>query len=297
MRVGTSGNMPGEKELVEVEAVPGDYVPAGARLPRRQPDLHPHRVGPRRDGDPLQDGAWQGGAVNTDMREEGQGPADRAGAGGPGPGQDGQAGGLLPEVVTLTGQALRDEPEAWPVHATEEAWRGAAPFAVRVDEISVPDEDDHFSRLIVEHPGAVVVLALDDDDRVLVLRQYRHAAGHRLVELPAGLLDQPGEDPLEAGRRELWEEAGLEAGHWEYLTTFHNSPGITTERIALFLARELRAVDREAFEPAHEEADMTVHWVPLDELVTAILDGRVADGPLLVAVLLHVVRHLRNGGV
>ena len=199
--------------------------------------------------------------------------------------------------MTLTGQALRDEPEAWPVHATEDVWRGAAPFAVRLDEISVPGEDERFARLVVEHPGAVVVLAVDDQGRALVLRQYRHAAGHRFVELPAGLLDQPGEDPLEAARRELLEEAGLEAGEWEHLTTVHNSPGFTSERIALFLARDLRPGDPGEFLAEHEEADMTMHWVPLEDLLAAVVDGRVTDGPLLIALLLHVVRRLGADGV
>lgn len=199
--------------------------------------------------------------------------------------------------MTLTGQALRDEAEGWPVHATQDVWRGAAPFAVRLDEISVPGEDERFSRLVVEHPGAVVVLAVDDQGRALVLRQYRHAAGHRFVELPAGLLDEPGEDPLEAARRELLEEAGLEAGEWEHLTTVHNSPGFTSERIALFLARDLRPGDRSDFLAEHEEADMTMHWVPLEELLAAVLDGRVTDGPLLIALLLHVVRRLGAAGL
>lgn len=194
--------------------------------------------------------------------------------------------------MTLTGQALGDEPEAWPVHATEDVWRGPAPFAVRLDEISRPDEPERFSRLVVEHPGAVVVLAVDDRGRALVLKQYRHAAAHRFVELPAGLLDQPGEDPLDAARRELLEEAGLEADRWQHLTTVHNSPGFTSERIALFLASDLRPADRGDFVAEHEEADMTLHWVPLEDLLAAILDGRVTDGPLLIAVLLHVVRHL-----
>ena len=194
--------------------------------------------------------------------------------------------------MTLTGQALGDEPEVWPVHATEDVWRGPAPFAVRLDEISVPGDDERFSRLVVEHPGAVVVLAVDDEGRVLVLRQYRHAASHRFVELPAGLLDKPGEDPLEAARRELLEETGLEAGRWQHLTTVHNSPGFTSERIALFLAEDLRPGERDEFTPEHEEADMTMHWVGLDDLLSAVLEGRVTDGPLLIAVLLHAVRHL-----
>jgi 8-oxo-dGDP phosphatase len=197
----------------------------------------------------------------------------------------------------MTGQAFGDEPEAWPVHSSEDVWRGSAPFAVRLDEISMPGEPERFGRLVLEHPGAVVVLAVDDDDRVLVLRQYRHAVEHRLLELPAGLLDQPDEDPLEAARRELLEEAGLEAGRWEHLTTVHNSPGITSERIVLYLAKDLRPGDRGDFTPAHEEADMSLHWVHMDDLLAAVLDGRATDGPLLIAVLLHALRRLGAGRV
>ena len=92
---------------------------------------------------------------------------------------------------------------------------------------------------MVEHPGASVVLAVDDEDRVLVVRQYRHPAGQRLVELPAGLLDQPGEDPEEAARRELVEETGYDAASWTRLASTYSSPGVTSEVIHLYLARDL----------------------------------------------------------
>ncbi len=183
---------------------------------------------------------------------------------------------------------LQDRPESWPVHGSEELFRRAAPFAVRLDEISAPDRDVRFHRLVVEHPGAVVVLAVDDDDRALVLRQYRHAARMRLVELPAGLLDNEGEDPVEAARRELLEEGAHEAAEWTRLGTIHNSPGISSERIELYLARGLTPVpDRGGFELEHEEADMTVHHVPVADLVEGVLDGRLTNGPLVAAVLLY----------
>jgi ADP-ribose pyrophosphatase len=185
---------------------------------------------------------------------------------------------------------LEDVPEQWPVHASEELYRGSAPFGVRMDEVSAPGRDERFHRLVVEHPGAVVVLAVDDEERALVLRQYRHAAGMRLVELPAGLLDQTGEDPLEAARRELLEEAAHEASEWTHLTTILNSPAITSERIDLYLARGLTHVPgRGGFELEHEEADMTVHRVPVDELVEGVLAGRLTDGPFVAAVLAYEV--------
>lgn len=187
-----------------------------------------------------------------------------------------------------------DRPERWPVHESEDIWRGSTPFAVRRDLVSVPGRDGTFWRLVVEHPGAVVVLAVDADGRALVLRQYRHPASMRFVELPAGLLDKPGEDPLEAARRELLEEGGIEAGEWIHLNGIHNSPGFSSERIEIYLARELRPADRGDFEAEHEEADMSRHWVPVDDLVEAVLDKRLTDGPLATAVLTYALTHRRT---
>jgi 8-oxo-dGDP phosphatase len=186
---------------------------------------------------------------------------------------------------------LRDEPESWPVHASEDVWRGPAPFAVRLDQVSIPGQDETFGRVVVEHPGAVVILAVDDDERALVLRQYRHPSGMRFVELPAGLLDVPGEDPLAAARRELLEEGGLEASDWQHLNTIHNSPGISDERVETYLARGLREADRGDFALEHEEADMTVHWVPVADLLDAVLARTLTDGPLVIAVLTYAQVH------
>jgi ADP-ribose pyrophosphatase len=201
------------------------------------------------------------------------------------------------DVTELPADELADVPQSWPVHESEDLWRGDAPFAVRRDIVSLPgsvNSHERFGRVVVEHPGAVVVLALDEDDRALVLRQYRHPIGTRMVELPAGLLDVPGEDPLVAAQRELLEEAGLQAGSWIHLSTMYTSPGISSELIEIYLAQGLRHVDRGGFEPAHEEADMTAHWVPFGELVQAVLERRLTDGPLAVAVLAHAVQVHRN---
>lgn len=182
---------------------------------------------------------------------------------------------------------LSDVPEAWPVVASEDLYRGSAPFAIRSDRLHHPDgsPDEAFSRIVVEHPGAVVVLAMDDDERVLCLRQYRHPTQQRMLELPAGLLDVAGEDPRQAGERELLEEAGLEAAAWTHLVSAFSSPGIIDEKIHYFLARGLREAHRGDFEPAHEEADMDTLWVPFSDLLDACLDGRVHDAPVLIAVL------------
>ena len=168
--------------------------------------------------------------------------------------------------------------------------RGGAPFAVRRDVLTTPEGGEPFTRICVEHPGAVVVLAVDEQERALVLLQYRHAARMRFVEFPAGLLDQPGEDPLMAARRELLEEGALEAEEWTHLSTVHNSPGFTDERIEIYLARGLRTVpDRGGVVLEHEEADMTLHWVPVAELLDAALGRRLTDGPVLIALLTYAV--------
>jgi 8-oxo-dGTP pyrophosphatase MutT (NUDIX family) len=182
---------------------------------------------------------------------------------------------------------LADRQESWPVHEVEHIWQGAAPFSVRRDVISTPaDPGTTFGRLVLEHPGAVVILALDDDERVLLLHQYRHAVEMRLAELPAGLLDVSGEDPVEAGKRELQEEALLLAERWTHLFSTYSSPGLSSEKIHYYVAQGLSAApDRGDFVPEHEEADMTVEWVPLDDLVAALREGRVSDGTTAQAVL------------
>lgn len=186
-----------------------------------------------------------------------------------------------------SGEALQDVPLSWPVSASVDVHRDDWVVAVRRDTISRPGHpEDQFGRIVVEDPGAVVILAIDDDDRVVVVHQYRHPAQMRLVELPAGKLDEPGEEPVVAARRELREEAGLEAESWTHLMTTWASPGITSETHAIFLATGLREVPRD-FGPHHEEAEMVLERVPRAELIEAVLDGRVADAPLVTAILAH----------
>jgi len=155
--------------------------------------------------------------------------------------------------------------------------------------VSTPgDPQTTFGRVVVEHPGAVVVLAVDERERAVVLHQYRHPAAMRFVELPAGLLDVEGEDPQVAAERELREEALVLAERWTHLVTTHSSPGFSSERIAYFLAEGLSAApDRGGFEPEHEEADMTLSWVPVDDLLEGVRAGRVSDGPTVTALLAY----------
>ncbi len=191
----------------------------------------------------------------------------------------------------------RDVPETWPVHEVEQIWDGPAPFSVRRDVISRPGHPDvRFGRLVVDHPGAAVVLAVDEQERALVLHQYRHAASTRFVELPAGRLDEPGEDPVEAARRELQEEGLLLADHWEHLLSVHPSPGFSSERMEIYLATGLHEAPHrgEDFELHHEEADMTTSWIPVRDLAEGFLARRLTDGPLGLAVLTYTLRE-RHG--
>jgi 8-oxo-dGTP pyrophosphatase MutT (NUDIX family) len=190
-------------------------------------------------------------------------------------------------------EQAQDRPESWQVHEVEQIWKGAAPFSVRRDTISTPGHPDvTFGRLVLEHPGAVVVLAIDEQERALVLLQYRHPALMRLVELPAGLLDVEGEDPLVAAKRELQEEGLVHAERWTHLFSTYSSPGLVSEKIVYYVAQGLApAADRGGFEPEHEELDMTLEWVPDDDLVAGVREGRITDGPTVQAVLGYVTFH------
>lgn len=191
---------------------------------------------------------------------------------------------------------LRDVEESWPVVRSEDLHRDSWVVALRADEVVAPSDPDGepFRRIVVEHPGAAVVLAVDEDDRVLLVRQYRHAARHRFVELPAGLCDTDGEDPLTVAQRELREEAQVAAEEWTHLTSAYGSPGISAELVHYYLARDLSPADRGDFALVHEEAEMEVLWAPLDEVVDAVLDGRLTDAPLVIAVLTYDARRRRG---
>jgi len=195
----------------------------------------------------------------------------------------------------MSTQPLEDRPERWSVTESSYLYEGDWVVSLRADQVQRADAEGEapFRRLVLEHPGAVIILAVDDGERVLCLSQYRHAAGRRFVELPAGLLDGPDEEqPLDVAKRELREEALLEAEEWTHLATTWSSPGISAEVMHLFLARGLRTADRGDFVLEHEEADMETFWVPYADLRSAVLDGRVGDGPLVQAVLLAEAKGL-----
>ncbi|MGY1728499.1 NUDIX domain-containing protein [Geodermatophilus sp. SYSU D01062] len=141
-------------------------------------------------------------------------------------------------------------------------------------------------REVVRHPGAVAVVALGDDGRVVLLRQYRHPVGGYLWELPAGLRDADGEPPLETAKRELAEEVRMAAARWSLLTTSFSTPGFCDELVLVYLAEGLSDVDRpEGFTVEHEELDMTVERVPLDEAVQRVFDGRIRNAAAVIGLL------------
>jgi ADP-ribose pyrophosphatase len=141
-------------------------------------------------------------------------------------------------------------------------------------------------REYVDHPGAVCVLALDEQERILLLRQYRHPVRMALWEPPAGLLDMAGEPPLEAARRELAEEADLVADRWDVLVDWFNSPGGMNEALRCFLARGLHAVpEHERHRRTGEEVDMPLRWVSLEEARDAVLSGRIHNPAAVISIL------------
>ncbi|MEV6010878.1 NUDIX hydrolase [Streptomyces sp. NPDC051976] len=178
---------------------------------------------------------------------------------------------------------LKDTPEEWRVTATATPFTGKK-TSVATDEVVMPDGTTA-TRDYQVHPGSVAVLALDEEGRVLVLRQYRHPVRHKLWEIPAGLLDIPGENPLHAAQRELYEEAHVKAEDWRVLIDVFTSPGGSDEAVRVFLARNVSEADGERFDVSEEEADMEVARVPLADLVRGALAGELHNACLIIGVL------------
>lgn len=191
----------------------------------------------------------------------------------------------------VAGRDIADIADPWPVDSHTYMAQGRVCGFVR-DVIQTPD-GEQMTREYMTHPGAVGVMALDDQGRVAVVRQYRHPVGFRLYEPPAGLLDHDGEDYLLAAQRELAEEAQLAASSWHVLVDIFSSPGGCEESIRMYLATGITATERpKGFELEGEEAHMDTVWVPVGDLIDAILDGRVqspsmVSGTLALAAALH----------
>lgn len=192
----------------------------------------------------------------------------------------------------MSADAPADRPAPRPVVDGELIHRGKV-WDVRGEVVDLGESQ--VLREFVDHPGAVAVIALDGDDRVLLLQQYRHPVRHDLWEPPAGLLDVEGEDPALAAARELAEEADLQAASWWRLVEVFTTPGGSNERIQVFLARDLSPVpDDELFARTDEEALMVPVWVPLDEAVDAVLAGRLHSPTAVTGVLAAAAARARG---
>lgn len=190
-----------------------------------------------------------------------------------------------------TGSGLRDESFEPEVLSSDVVYKGWV-WDVRSDRVAYGDGE--IVREYVAHTGAVAVVAIDEQERVLLIQQYRHPIRHRDWELPAGLLDVPGEDPLVAAQRELAEEADITAEHWDHLVSSWTTPGGNDEMIHVYLATGISTAEAAHAREA-EEADIRVEWVPLVEAADAVLEGRMHNGILSIGVL-AAERHLRARG-
>jgi ADP-ribose pyrophosphatase len=165
--------------------------------------------------------------------------------------------------------------------SSETVYEGSI-LALRVDRVRMPGGGTA-KREVVEHYGAVAVAAVDADRRVAMVYQYRHPVGRRLWELPAGLLDAVGEDPLATAKRELQEEAGLAARDWRVLVDTASSPGFSDESVRTYLAMGLSEVDRP--DPEDEEADLSLHWFSLEDAAGMVLAGEIVNASAAAGVL------------
>jgi ADP-ribose pyrophosphatase len=173
-------------------------------------------------------------------------------------------------------------PHEFAVSDSETVYVGRV-LAVRLDHVVMPG-GRVAQREIVEHPGAVAIVPLHDDASVVMIDQYRHAVGRRLRELPAGLLDTPGEDPVATARRELVEEVGCTAQDWSVLVDVVSSPGFSDEAVRVFLARGLTEIGRPAGGD-DEEADLSVVRVPLADAVRQVLAGEIVNASTVAGLL------------
>ena len=197
-------------------------------------------------------------------------------------------------MIVLGPDQLADTPESWPVRSSTVLASGHIATFIQ-DDVTTPGGDE-IAREYFRHPGAVGIIALDDEERIALVRQYRHPVRHRLIEPPAGLLDVEGEVYLLAAQRELAEEVGLAAADWRVLVDLFTTPGIVGEALRIYLARDLKQVAApDGFTLHGEEAHMDIVWASLGDVVDAILAGRLHN-PTVVSGALAAWAGLRKDG-
>ena len=197
------------------------------------------------------------------------------------------------DLRVLSGDEVTDEPLGWPVRSHTLLGGGLVSDFVR-DEVETP-AGEVMKRDYLLHPGAVGIIALDDAERVVVVRQLRHPVGFRLIEPPAGLIDAGETSWLAVAQRELAEEVALAADRWDVLVDICSTPGACEETLRIFLARDLSPTERpEGFVLEGEEAHMTWDWQPREELVAAVLSGAVESPSLVSGILALETARLRG---
>lgn len=189
------------------------------------------------------------------------------------------------EQLRVNGPDLKDTVEPHTVVNSEIVYGGFI-WDVQRDEFRLGDEDSTLKRDFITHPGAVSIVALDEQDRVLLINQYRHPVGMRMWEIPAGLLDVEGEAPHVTAQRELAEEADLSADEWHVLVDFHNSPGSSSEANRVFLARGLHEVpEADRHDRAGEEAEIFSRFADLEDAVASALSGQISSPTAVLGIL------------
>ena len=214
-----------------------------------------------------------------DLRDAAQGIQDSVRAFTYDDGGEGSVGAPEARDLVLGDDDPRDAELSEVITAEDTMFSGLI-FDVNRIHVTLPNGHES-ARDVVRHRGAVAVVALTDDGRICLVRQYRTALDRVTVEIPAGKLD-PGEDPLTCAKRELLEETGMVADRMAFLTTLATTPGFTDERIHLYMATGL------TFGPAQPDEDefLNVDLVPLDELIDAVLDGRIEDSKTVCGALI-----------
>ncbi|WP_420111025.1 NUDIX domain-containing protein [Pseudactinotalea sp.] len=187
-------------------------------------------------------------------------------------------------MAESTVEHIHDEPATLPV-STSDVLHAGRVFDLVTEDVDLGDGGT-VTREFLKHPGAVAIVALDEQERVLLIRQYRHPVRAYLWEVPAGLLDVPGEPLLGAAQRELAEEADLTAASWHTLADYYTSPGGSDEGLRVFLARDLDEIpEDDRYQRGEEELGMPTMWVPLEEAVRLVQTGALHNPSAVVGVL------------